>query len=403
MAFLPDSEHLNNCYMAEWSGAAMTKDTQTQQQGQKRLLALDGGGIMGVLSLCYLERIEAILKGRSNDPESFRLSDYFDLIGGTSTGAIIASGLATGRPVADLVKLYRELGKKVFKRRFWRVPGVVAKFPATELLQALEGEFGDISLGSEEVRTGLAICAKRFDTGSPWIVHNSPKGKFWDVDESDDHGGNKNIRLSHLVRASAAAPFYFAPQSIDLGNGAKGVFVDGAVSPHGNPALILYLIATLKAYGFEWPQGEDRLQLISVGTASRRPTMPIDKASKMTAATTAIHSLSTMLNDTEFFAQIMLQAMGRVITPWKIDSELGDMAEEQLTKEKQFTYIRYGIRMESEWLDKELGLQMSDDEAAKLFSLDDPRGIAKLFDIGRLAAEKLVDADHLERHFDPVG
>ena len=56
----------------------------------KRILALDGGGIRGILTLEYLGLIEDMLKSRSGRND-FRLSDYFDLIGGTSTGSIIAA------------------------------------------------------------------------------------------------------------------------------------------------------------------------------------------------------------------------------------------------------------------------------------------------------------------------
>ena len=56
--------------------------------GPKRMLALDGGGIRGALTLGFLERMEGILRRRHLKPD-LRLSDYFDLIGGTSTGAII--------------------------------------------------------------------------------------------------------------------------------------------------------------------------------------------------------------------------------------------------------------------------------------------------------------------------
>ena len=63
--------------------------------GPKRILALDGGGIRGALTLGCLERIEAILRQRHRRPD-LRLCEYFDLIGGTSTGAIIAAALAIG-------------------------------------------------------------------------------------------------------------------------------------------------------------------------------------------------------------------------------------------------------------------------------------------------------------------
>jgi uncharacterized protein len=81
--------------------------------GPKRILALDGGGIRGVLTLEYLEAIEALLRQRRDDPD-FLLSDYFDLIGGTSTGSIIAAGLACGMSVKDIKSLYYGLGVKVF-------------------------------------------------------------------------------------------------------------------------------------------------------------------------------------------------------------------------------------------------------------------------------------------------
>jgi hypothetical protein len=59
----------------------------------KRILSLDGGGIRGILTLEFLGVIESMLRKRSGR-DDFRLCDYFDLIGGTSTGSIIAAGLA---------------------------------------------------------------------------------------------------------------------------------------------------------------------------------------------------------------------------------------------------------------------------------------------------------------------
>src|SRR5512147_477230 len=64
--------------------------------GAKRVLALDGGGVKGILTLGMLKVLEDELRRRAGDAAGFRLSDYYDLIGGTSTGAIIASALALG-------------------------------------------------------------------------------------------------------------------------------------------------------------------------------------------------------------------------------------------------------------------------------------------------------------------
>jgi hypothetical protein len=73
----------------------------------KRILALDGGGIRGTLSLGFLEKVESTLRADLGKPEMV-LSDYFDLIAGTSTGAIIAGALAIGMPVEKITEAYLE-------------------------------------------------------------------------------------------------------------------------------------------------------------------------------------------------------------------------------------------------------------------------------------------------------
>ena len=85
----------------------------------KRILALDGGGVRGALTLSYLARIESLLRARYGDSD-LRLCDYFDLIGGTSTGAIIATGLAIGKTVAELQDLYRRLAIGIFHAELGR-------------------------------------------------------------------------------------------------------------------------------------------------------------------------------------------------------------------------------------------------------------------------------------------
>jgi len=74
----------------------------------RRMLALDGGGIRGVLTLQILKSIETQL--------GTRLCDYFDYIAGTSTGAIIAAGLSIGKSVEELIDFYRETGTEMFQQ-----------------------------------------------------------------------------------------------------------------------------------------------------------------------------------------------------------------------------------------------------------------------------------------------
>lgn len=82
----------------------------------KRILALDGGGLRGILTVAFLQKIEDILRQRHGNSEDFRLCHYFDLIVGTSTGVIIATALAQGWTVEQVRRKYMTLGSKVFRK-----------------------------------------------------------------------------------------------------------------------------------------------------------------------------------------------------------------------------------------------------------------------------------------------
>src|SRR6187549_2035867 len=82
----------------------------------RRMLALDGGGIRGILTLEILREIERQLRAELGRGPDFRLCDYFDYIGGTSTGGIIAAGLACGMSIDELVTFYREAGPEMFAK-----------------------------------------------------------------------------------------------------------------------------------------------------------------------------------------------------------------------------------------------------------------------------------------------
>src|SRR5947199_6375685 len=73
----------------------------------RKLLALDGGGIRGLITLGILKGMEDLLANKQAAPKKFRLCQYFDYIAGTSTGAIIAAGLARGMSVQELIDFYR--------------------------------------------------------------------------------------------------------------------------------------------------------------------------------------------------------------------------------------------------------------------------------------------------------
>jgi patatin-like phospholipase/acyl hydrolase len=81
-----------------------------------RVLSLDGGGMRGIYTAAFLDRL-VIQFARTRGVGCLDLGKGFDLITGTSTGAIVASALAVGCPMGAIVKLYRDHGREIFPHR----------------------------------------------------------------------------------------------------------------------------------------------------------------------------------------------------------------------------------------------------------------------------------------------
>lgn len=370
--------------------------------GPKRILALDGGGVRGLVALAFLERIEGLLKERAGSAQ-FRLCDYYDLVGGTSTGSIIATGLALGHSAAELIDVYCTLAARAFRGTHWQwLQGLWgAKFDSAALAEQIRRQVGNETLGSERLRTGLAIVAKRLDTGSVWVLHNNPRGKFYDADEgAASYTPNRDLPLANLIRASTAAPTYFEPEIIEIAPGVRGTFIDGGLSPHNNPSLLLLLLATLKGYGFNWPVGEDKLSLTSVGTGEYYASFNPKARFNTTGLGLAVVSLRTMLTDADALVQTLMQWMARTPTPWPIDSEIGDLSSDQLGGAPLFHYQRYDIVVDQGWLKDRLGLELDRQAILRLAQFDQPAVADELLSVARAGAAVLVSPEHFPSIFD---
>jgi patatin-like phospholipase/acyl hydrolase len=182
-----------------------------------------------------LKHIEDLLRQRVGGDPDFRLCDYFDLIGGTSTGSIIAAGLALAFSVDRLLELCRDLGRQVFTTtgltQFLpqKLQGVlVSKFPTAPVDAALQAQIGPhTTLGDAALRTGLMVMTKRLDTASPWPLHNIPEGAFFDQRPGEHNFPNKDFRLWQIVRASTAAPTNFEPQLVEVSSDEDGRTSEG--------------------------------------------------------------------------------------------------------------------------------------------------------------------------------
>lgn len=378
----------------------LTRDEHYENPGPKRILAIDGGGLRGILTLGLLKKIEAILKERHG--EHFRLNHYFDMMAGTSTGSIIAASLAVGMTVADVTDKYNALGHQVFKKSLFRKGFVRARYKKSKLVSALKETFGEeMEMGSESIKTGLLVMTKRIDTGSPWPITNNPKGKYFSLDPKGDTIPNSKYPLWQVVRASTAAPAFFEGVTIEIKRQkgkkpATGTFVDGGVSPFNNPALQAFMYATLKGYRVNWPTGQDKVLLVSLGTGSRVPNVE----TTFFDAGNAIRSLVSMMDDCNALVQTMLQWMSSGPSAPSIGRAIGNLEFDLLADRPLLSYLRYNVELSDQYLRSKLGLKLADKTLKSLSKMDVPANMPTLEKIGRVAGEKMISKEDFPAGFD---
>ena len=111
----------------------MTLEEHLFAPGPKRILALDGGGVKGIVTIAFLEKIEEVLKERSGRGNDFRLSDYFDLVGGTSVGSLLATLIALGYSVSEIKTMFNAWTPQIFRKPWLAIPLLSPRFSSRGL------------------------------------------------------------------------------------------------------------------------------------------------------------------------------------------------------------------------------------------------------------------------------
>lgn len=365
----------------------MTLLERLTSPGPKRILALDGGGARGMITLGFLERLESLLRER-HGRRDLLLCEYFDLIGGTSVGATLAAGLAMGMETAELQDVARE-ALKVFKHRRWKK--WQSLFSADPLKAVLARQGRGRTLDDPSIKTGLCVITKRADTRSTWPVTNHPHGRFFEK--------NRRIKVQDLVYASAAAPFFFVPTRFHVGDGEVGAFVDGGVSMVNNPALQLFLMATLDGYPFHWQSGEENLLLVSVGTGTFERRDSVRKVMSSRAWDWTVQVPTMLIEDAGVWNQMLLQLLSRSPTPWVVDEEVGNLQDDLISPEPALNYLRYDARVTPTGLN-EIGLSNLAHRVERLHDMTNYDAREQLLDIGRRSAVRQIVPEHFPHRFD---
>ncbi len=209
-----------------------------------KILTIDGGGIRGIFSAHILKRIQ--------DEIGVIYDEDFEIIAGTSTGAITAASLSVGHPIGDVIKLYKTEGKKIFKKNYssflnllnWK-NFVNSKYDNSYLKKVLEGEFGDLTLS--DTKTRLLIPASDISNGNVFVFKSNYDPSFV---------RDKDVKISTAVLSSCAAPSYFKPNKVQ-----EYLLADGGLWSN-NPSLV----GLTEAMGRRFNVDKDSIRILSIGT-----------------------------------------------------------------------------------------------------------------------------------------
>ena len=205
------------------------------------ILSLDGGGIKGIFTAAILSGMERqYLDGAP-------VGDYFDLVVGTSTGGIIALGLAAGVPAADLLSLYLNQGREIFPPRFRIMRKVRQCFHAAYERRPLDRILAD-ALGDRQLRDARCrLCIPSLD-GHHGDVY------VFKTPHHADYKRDGNEPMTKVAAATSAAPTFFKPLQRD-----GYIFADGGV--WANNPIMIGLVEALSAFS---TRRED-ISILSIG------------------------------------------------------------------------------------------------------------------------------------------
>lgn len=215
----------------------------------KRILSIDGGGIRGVIPASTLVKLERQL--------AKPVRECFDFVAGTSTRALIAAAVAAGIPATRILEIYTQRAGEIFTPpRFIAdakrlITGYM--YDPDNIRKVLASEFGaavNWTLNDSPIR--LLITAKGIDTHPWYFVQDNPKNA----------GTTGKLGLIDCAVASAAAPTYFKPWTIQIG-ARPAILVDGGVGVTGNP---VYQACVEAFYYDTFPPEETKI--VSLGTGS---------------------------------------------------------------------------------------------------------------------------------------
>ena len=217
-----------------------------------RILAIDGGGVRGVYPAHILK-----LFSRQHGAD---LTSVFDLIVGTSTGAIIAAAVAARIPLEKVTEIYEGHAREIFSKRRFSFGGVVrSRYRSGPLRRVLSDVFGNLQMA--DVPGRLMLPSTDISNGNVFVIKSSYLPSFV---------RDAKIPLVEAIMASSAAPTYFDPVRID-----EYLLADGGLWGN-NPSFIAYTEAIGKL-----AVPRDEVRIFSLGTGTGHQFYDVARANSM--------------------------------------------------------------------------------------------------------------------------
>jgi len=231
-----------------------------------KILSLDGGGARGYITTLWLQELEK----RLGKP----LYEVFDLIVGTSTGSIIASGISSGLSANEIVELYENFTDKIFEQgpmRWWDklkrtfTQGIDSpKYSGDNLEKVFRIAYGSLKFGKLGVDTLITSYDLR---DSKPLIFKSFDPRF------------KKIPVWEIVKASSSAPIYFPAHILRFDNEVLPLIDGGVVA--NNPSMV----GIVEGYRILSEQNNTTpfkdIVLASFGTGEKRESISAEKADKL--------------------------------------------------------------------------------------------------------------------------
>ena len=233
----------------------LLKETILTNGKKVRVLALSGGGYRGL----FTAQVLACIEKETGKP----ITEYFDLITGTSIGGVIAFGLAAGKRPEEFIDLFKDKGNAIFpgrkntlSRKIFKIRGFFRPlYKSNGLKKALEDLFKDTKLKELNHAFAMVPCTNILD-GQP---------KFFKTPHSKDLKNDGELKVVDVALATSAAPVYFPSHKIE---DTDGIYIDGGIV--GNAPGVFGYVEAMSRLGAKNPED---VSVLSIGTLGNKPTI----------------------------------------------------------------------------------------------------------------------------------